>query len=355
MKITKRADGRYCAKVTKDGVSKYVYGKTQKEVENKLIDFKYMANKGIIIDDNNLTFEKLSETWFSVKQKNKEYNTRKAIEYKLKNHIYPAIGNIRIKNLKPYNIQSLINDLIDKGYGNTTEKVYQHIRSILQFGVDNDLLIKNVAVGVFVPKSKPKEKQALTKEQCKAIEEVAKINKYGDMIMVFLYTGMRRQELIALTPADINLKSNVIHVDKAIYFKSNQACLKSTKNGDSRIIPIISKIRPILERHLFGKYVFPMSSGKMMSETSFSEAMKSFKKSLNKYIEEHNLESFDFTAHTLRHTFCSNLYYAGIQLKEAQQIMGHHSAKVTLDIYTHLSSNDSSESASKLDKYLTSF
>lgn len=355
MKITKRSDGRYFTRITKDGIRKSIYGKTQREVESKASLYLYELNAGLNVSDGGITFKELAEKWLNTKQKSKQYNTRKAIEYKLKNHIYPAIGDVKVKNLKPYNVQSVVNSIAEKGFTNTVTKVYQHIHSILQFGVDNEFLAKNVASSVTIPKFKSKEKHALTKEQCKAIEEVAKINKYGDMILVFLYTGMRRQELIALTPKDIDLKANIIHIDKAIFFKNNQACLKATKNGDSRIIPIIRKIRPILERHLSSEYVFPMSNGKMMSETSFSEAIKSFKKSLNEYVKINNIEPFNFTAHQLRHTFCSNLYYAGIQLKEAQQIMGHRSAKVTLDIYTHLSANNHEESINKLDEYLSKF
>lgn len=352
MKITKRKDGRFYVKITVDGKQKFLYAKTEKELEKKIIKYKYETEKGIFSDSQDMFFRTLAEKWFESKQKRKEYNTQIAIQRKLKNHIYPALGYMKVKSIKSYHIQDLINSLIDKGFTDTTTKVYQHINSILQFGVDNDILIKNVASTVELPKFKSKPKESLTHEERLVLEEVAKTHKHGDMIMAFLYTGMRREELIPLSKEQI---SDTILVDRAICFQHNQAVLKSTKNGEIRNIPILKKISKIIKSRRNMKILFPMSNGKMMSETSFREAMDSFRKACDEYCDTQKLPHIYFTAHTLRHTFCTMLYEANVPLKDAQQIMGHKSAKVTLDIYTHLSENSIKNSKDKLDYFLTTF
>lgn len=321
-----------------------------------------MYHKGIALEQETMTFERLGELWFSIEKSSREYNTKDSIRRILNNHIYPTLGHLPLKYIKAYHIQELVNNKLQQGLTDTTRKMLNYIKSILNMAVDNDFVLKNVANSVKMPRFKAKEKKTLSSFEQKVIEEVAKTHKHGEMILTFMYTGMRREELIPLTKADIDLNENSINVNKAIYFNPNQAVLKSTKNKESRNVPLLNKIRPILESRCkeYNKYLFPMSNGEMMSQTSFREAIAQFKKECNNYIDKYNEENktdypdVSFTAHTLRHNFCTFLYYAGIGIKEAQKIMGHHSSKMTLDIYTHLDEERKKESTEKLNNYLDS-
>ena len=116
-KYTKRKDGRYVAKIVINGQAKYLYSRDSKQLDKMIIEYKYEAEKGLIINTQDMTFEELADKWFESKQKRKEYNTRLAIQRKLKNHIYPALGHLKIKNIKSYNVQNLINDLVPKYAG----------------------------------------------------------------------------------------------------------------------------------------------------------------------------------------------------------------------------------------------
>lgn len=59
------------------------------------------------------------------------------------------------------------------------------------------------------------------------------------------------------------------------------------------------------------------------------------------------------TPHILRHDYATNLYYAGVDIKEAQYLLGHSDIKMTLEIYTHLK-RDNTGVANKLDKIYSS-
>lgn len=311
-----------------------------------------------------MTFQQLGELWFSVNKSSKEYNTKQSIRRILNNHIYPSLGHLPLKYIKAYHIQELVNTKLNQGLTNTTQKMLNYIKSILNMAVDNDFIIKNVANSIKLPKFKAKEKQILSQFEKDVIETVATTHKYGDMILTFMYTGMRREELIPLSKKDINFIEGTISVNKAIYFNPNQAVLKSTKNKESRNIPLLNKIRPILESRCAGNndFLFPMSNGNMMSQTSFREAIESFKKACNIFVDKLNAELpegekhnyISFTPHIFRHNFCSFLYFANIGIKEAQEIMGHRSSKMTLDIYTHLDSIRKKEVTTKLNDYIDS-
>lgn len=369
-KYKKRKDGRYQASIVV-GIKpngkpnrKYVYAKSINELELKLAEQKVMHSKGLTLKEEGLTFKEMGDLWFNLAKESKTYNTVETMKRILKLHIYPTIGHLKLKNIKAYHIQDLINTKQKEGLTDTVRKMLNYINSILDMAVANDFILKNVASSAKREHFKNAEKHPLNKFEREVIEEVAKKHKHGDMIMTFLYTGIRREELVALLKTDVNLNENKLSISKAIAFEHNQAVLKSTKNGDSRTIPLLNKIRHILERRCNESnsiYLFPMYNGKMMSETSFREAMNSFRKACNEYIDDLNkkIENenskhkyLHFTAHTFRHTFCTFLYYAGIQLKEAQDIMGHRSSNVTLDIYTHLDFEQRNNSNEKLNTYL---
>ncbi|MEI6101559.1 MAG: tyrosine-type recombinase/integrase, partial [Eubacteriales bacterium] len=59
----------------------------------------------------------------------------------------------------------------------------------------------------------------------------------------------------------------------------------------------------------------------------------------------------DLTAHILRHTYATSLYYAGIDVKTSQRLLGYKNISVTLDIYTHLKV-DNEDTAKKLERYM---
>lgn len=368
-KYTKRKDGLYSAYITigknTNGKPKrkYVYAKTSNELDKKLTELKMMYHKGIALENETMTFQQLGELWFEINKTSKEYNTQDNIKRILKNHIYPSLGHLPIKYIKAYHVQELVNSKLKDGLTDTTRKMLNYIKSILDMAVNNDFILKNVASSITVPHFKSKEKKVLFSFEKRIIEHVAHEHKYGDMILTFMYTGMRREELIPITKNDIDFENNLIYINKAIYFNPNQAVIKSTKNREPRNIPLLNKIRPILESRCneHDKYLFPMSNGEMMSQTSFREAVNSFIKACNKYIDmlnskidldEEKYAYIHFTPHALRHNFCSFLYFANIGIKEAQEIMGHRSSKMTLDIYTHLNENQKKESADKLNNFI---
>ena len=62
-----------------------------------------------------------------------------------------------------------------------------------------------------------------------------------------------------------------------------------------------------------------------------------------------------FTIHSLRHTFCTIMYEAGIDVLTAKEQMGHSDVKTTLSIYTHLDKVYKKKNISKLDEYLENY
>ena len=228
-KYKKRKDGRYQASIVV-GIKtngkpnrKYIYAKSINELELKLAEQKVMHSKGLTLKNEGLTFKEMGDLWLNLVKESKAYNTVETMKRILKLHVYPTIGHLKLKNIKAYHIQDLINTKQKEGLTDTVRKMLNYINSILNMAVANDFIFKNVASSTKREHFKNAEKHPLNKFEREVIEEVAKTHKHGDMIMTFLYTGVRREELVALLKTDVNLNENKLSISKAIAFEHNQA------------------------------------------------------------------------------------------------------------------------------------
>ena len=223
-------------------------------------------------------------------------------------------------------IQQLQSDLINNNHIELSHKCIRFMKTICNDAIDNDFLIKNPCNGIKEPKVIHKEKEILTKNQDKILLESN--NKYAPFFRIIRYTGMRKEEISALTKNDIDLKSKTISVNKAFSYVSNQPILKETKNKKARIIPILDIIYNDIKNQYDNskKYLFEKQTGGVLTAESIRCMTNSISKDLG----------FCIAPHQLRHCYCTMLYYSGITIKQTQKLMGHSSAKMVYDLYAHL-------------------
>ena len=111
----------------------------------------------------------------------------------------------------------------------------------------------------------------------------------------------------------------------------------------NRIVPIPAALRLILAETPRGsEYVVPNARGQIMTQSAY-------RKMWTTYVEPHF--PLPIHAHMLRHTYATNLYRAGVDLRTAQQLLGHASIQMTANIYTHLEAADSLQVVDRLDNY----
>lgn len=350
-KYKQRKDGRYAT--TFHG--KPVYANTSKELENKIIELNYLYKTGSIVDEKKITFKEYSEKWLKLQteiypEKSHERSTRL-----LNNHINPQIGIIQLTSLKKSNILQLQAEMTKKNLTESTNRALALVKVILQSAIDDNLITKNVAINIKGKTYDKEERKPLTEEEDFLLLETSKTNKYGLFFLFMRYCGLRPEEARALTISDINIKKQTINIDKALsYFKSEQGILKDTKNNVHREVPILNFMIPFIEtkieeckkQHtslLFHKQKNPKE---YMSKSSYNSAVNSFMYKLNK----NRKTKVEFVPYQLRHSYCTMLYYSGIGIKEAQDLMGDKNSKMILDIYTHLQ-KDNEDTLNKLNFY----
>ena len=185
------------------------------------------------------------------------------------------------------------------------------------------------------------------------------------------YAGLRRGELIPLTWNDIDFAEKTISVNKAVEFGNGVFTIKNSAKTDAgtRIIDIPQRLADFLRsEQRESVLVCVNASGIMHTDSSWAKMWKSYLADINFQHGDFNpfqnkpKSKFDprgvpfviprFTAHWLRHTFCTMMYLAGVDILTAKNQMGHADIKTTLAIYTHLDAIHKRKSMAKLDNFL---
>ena len=370
---TKRSDGRIAVQVYLGSVDgkrkvKTVYGKTQKEANEKADAIKAQLRKGMTIASGRDSFSAWANYYLSSKSLKVSENQAKLIESRLR-YWKDELGIYRIDSIKPIDIEMSLNALVKcnpytgKPTSKNTLKSYMQIlNSVYDFAIDNRIIDFNPASRIELPQAKPQvSRRALTSEEQKRVVEFEHRGKRA--IMLLMFSGLRRGEATALTWNDVDLERNTITVNKSYDFKQNK--IKAPKNGKSRTVFVPDILIDYLKTVPHDSaLVITNSQGKMMTDSSWKRMLESYLYDMNlqygafidkpkKYAPEKvPFIIKPFTLHCLRHTFCSMMYNAGVDVLTAQQQMGHSDVKTTLEIYTHLDQQKKESDISKLNSSL---
>jgi integrase len=379
---TRRKDGLIAVQVylgmdeNKKRKYKTVYGSTQKEANAKAEQIKLSLRKGIDVSSEKDTFKEWGERLLKIKKSEVSHG-----RYCTYCHEFEKLSPLflcEISKIRTSDIQGVILDLSESNPNTnkpTAKKTLIDIKclasQIFKLAIENRVLDYNPALAVKIPNIHSEDKRrALTAEEQKWIVETPHRAQTAAMIM--MYAGLRRGELIPLTWDDIDLSKKTISVNKTVEIINNKSIEKDTAKTKLSIRTV--DIPNVLVEYLksvkkSSKYVCPSADNKMMSESSYKRMWDSYIKELNlkygdfSHLDKQPKSKFQpggvpivipkITAHWLRHTFATMLYFAGVDILTAKEQLGHSDIKTTLEIYTHLDNQFKRKSMNKLDEYLS--
>lgn len=379
--LKKRSDGLYHKQLYlgKDSngknIYKSVYGKTKKETEQKADEIKIKLKKGIDVSASYETFGYWAEIWKSLKASDVSSGMMTAYQSMI-DHLKP-ISSIPINKISTADIQSIVSSLSRQNPNTgkpaareTLKKLKIAAKQVFDLAIENRVIEYNPAVNLRIPANAPQDKRrALTDIEIQRIEEMPHRAQTAAMIM--LYAGLRRGEVLALTWPDIDLDQNTIRVNKAVEMKNGKPFLKEgakTASGNRTVfIPqkLTNYLRSVPKNHLL---VCPNSYGRLMSSSSWRSLWNSylcdmnrtygdFSKCLRTPANKHMPKKIPmviepFTAHFLRHTYATMLYFSGVDLLTAREQLGHNDIKTTLAVYTHLDQRYKRKNIDKLNDFI---
>ena len=372
-RLKKRDDGLYQRYVTIGRKSngkiqrKAIYARTQKELEAKVAEYKEKLANGMLPIYEKATFGEFAEMLCKDYKPTISDGVRKQYISIVNNHL-AELKPIRLTELRNAHLQTIINRMAMNGY---STKVMSHVKQVasqvLRLAQDNDILVRNVFERVKIPSIEPKKRLPLSEEQIQLVKETFRGHRMGVPVMIMLYAGLRRGELLALQWSDIDFQKRVIRVSKSIAFEAkNQARVKKPKTAaGTRSVPIIDPLYEILSDARKGTksiMVCPSAKGTMMTDTAWKTSWDSYMHYLNIQAGGRDRSRSNpkviaiepFTPHQLRHTFITMCHEAGVDVKVTQEIAGHADIHTTLMVYTHLTNAKREEGIRTLNAHLKS-
>lgn len=320
-----RSDGRWWARYYKNGKQHSVYGKTQIECYNKLKSIINDKNK-IDTKTNKRTLSEWLRQWLDLYKIPKLQDaTIEKIHYSIKN--MQPILDIPLSKLTPASIQSFLNGIQGD---RKRELIYINLKDAITKAVKNKLIAENPFDAVEIKKEKRTQKRALSLDEEQRLIDALKGSKESTLFFLCLYQGLRIGEALALTYNDIDFKAKTITVNKSL---SERNKLTTTKNGETRTIPLFNKTLAILDNTASGRICV------------YSRAV--YQRKIKEVCNKLNISGI--STHSLRHTFATRCAEQGVTAKTVQQWLGHKTVEITLNVYTHVNKDFEAKEAAKID------
>lgn len=376
----KRWCGQYVIGRDDDGklIRKTVYGKTRKEVSEKINEYLTEIKNNEYIDKNDITLDKCMHDKVDL-----QYNLEQVRSTTYNRNLYTIriiekyMSKIAYSNIQDITIADINNNLrnITKYSQNVIDKCTMMMNSTFNYAVVNKLVKENpfaIKGAVIRPKKDDNKKViALTIEEQQAFVNELKnyYEPYKTILFIALYSGMRIGEILALNVDDIDLENKVIHISKTLTRDENDKTIvgKTTKTySGQRDVPIISTLYDILDSYenehtgtLFtkdNKLITPSTINAHLKRICTKANIRPVKVNStkrNKNGEIIKIRSSEVHTHMLRHTFATRCIESGMQAVTLSRILGHKDISVTLNTYTDVFNQFKQKEVNKLDEYLS--
>jgi integrase len=350
--IYRRTDGRWCSVVdlgyiNGKRVRKTVYGKTRKEVADKLPALLTAQKQGVALPTSQTKVSEFLTRWLeeAVKPTNAP-TTYESYRMMVVNHISPMIGNHRLDKLTRSHVQQMLNAKTSAGL---SPRTVQYIRAVLRTALNDaikwELLTRNVAALAEPPRQTRDEVKPLTAEQVTALFDAVKDDRLEALYIVAGTLGLRRGESVGLRWIDIDFNQETISLRKQIQLVEGQPQLVDLKTRRSqRTLPMTEDVKRALRRRLEREHVdrtlagsrwrgdewglvFPSTVGTPLNGSNLLLQIRTH------YAAAGIPTDFDFK--TLRHTAATVLAMKGVHSRIAMAILGHSQIATTMEIYSH--------------------
>lgn len=356
---------KYLKKKIKDerGVYIAVYAKDPEELERKVAERTAEIEHRKQLAENPLVWQ-YAQTWYKLYTPRLSDSRKSDYAIAINRHICPIIGARHMLDVTPGDIADVMLACADLSRS-SQDKIVCALKKIFAAGEKAGVVRANPCVDLRAGGKRAAEKEALTRQQMRTLENAVAGTRIYPFVMIGLYAGLRREEILGLEWDCVHLDGAApyISVRRALRWVHNQPVvsgeLKSAAaRRDVPIPPALVGCLAGMQRTATGDYVISSSDGQPWSMTAYRNAWRYItrrqtgtakrtehgetvlrEKKLGETVRNSRVRitiDFDVTPHILRHTYITNLILSGANVKVVQYLAGHSKAEITLNIYSHL-------------------
>jgi integrase len=371
--IIKRGDKTWLVRIFmgRDGKGKRQYlNKTlrgsKKDAETYLSKTITEISSGTFVEASPLTIESYLEKWLTTAARPRlRDNTYREYGGLIDRYIKPALGDKRLSDVRPLDVQAFYSSLSEKGLSPRTIRfTHSVLASAFKQAVRWRMLAHNPCESVELPRKAGKEMQSLTPAEASCFLKEAASDRWFALFVLAVATGLRPSEYFGLKWSDIDLEQGLVTVQRSLIwrsYKSGDWYFGEPKTPRSRRrIPLPASVVCALSKHRRQQAEERLKAGSAYQSLDLVFAtcegqplirlnvvQKHFKPILKRAKLSETLRLYD-----LRHTCATLLLSANENPKVVSERLGHSSITLTMDVYSHVLPDMQQGASDKLESLL---
>jgi integrase len=346
------------------GKQRAVYGRTKAEALQKLQDAQQQVRQGLPLPRDRVTVRSFLEGWL---RDTVPYRVRPRTAHRYAEivnlHLIPHLGHIRLSRLTPSDVEKALHNALTAGQ--SPRSVIQHravLRSALTQAVRDGLAGRNAAALAQPPHVPEQEHDAITPNRARAVLGTVRGDRLEALYMLLLAVGLRAGEALGLRWDDVDLDAGTIAVRRTLQRIDGEWCFQEPKTKRSRrAIPIPACAMQALREHCVRQTEERLKIGVAWQGEAWGALVFTNEKGGPLHIStaHHHFQELLVQAglprmrlHDLRHGAASLMAALGVPPRVAMEFLGHSQITITMDVYTHITSEHQREAARLLDDIL---
>ena len=343
--VYKLPSGHWCAQLSLEGKRISKTHNTQKEALDWLRQMRGQIDDGLTYASTRILLSEFLDLWLISTKSSKRPSTWTQYSQITRKYVNPYLGQIKIKNLRPEQIQAFYSRLLEQHVGiYTVMKIHDVLHAALEHAARMGIINRNPAGFVQAPKGPDKEMSVLSESQVSQFLVSLIGHRWEALFVLAIVTGARQMELLGLKWTDLDWAKRTIRIERQL-LKPDGTGVRFTSPKTrlgKRTLPLGGKTIEILRTHYQLQQAEHRAAGDAWKEhglmfTTGNGTPIHPRNLLRDYkilLRDAGLPSIRF--HDLRHTAASLMLNANIAPIVVSRRLGHAKASITLDVYGHL-------------------
>lgn len=359
--ISRRKNGLWSAQVSVQGKRISKYFKTQREGLDWLQEMRNQVQAGLTMTGAQMSLSEYLDQWLGTIRGSVRPKTLLQYTQIVHGHIIPMLGKIKLKDLRPDQIQALYNMKMDTGTSaRTVILIHAVLHKALKQALKMGIIGRNPADAVTRPRFRRKEMRTLSDAQVRSFLSFAEGSRFKVLYWLAVTTGLRQGELLGLKWSDMDWTNRRLRIVRQLQRLPGSLVFSEPKSAAGRRVialgaATLEKLQhqqdlQSEERRNAGEswkendLIFPSPLGTPMDPSNLYHGFKALLKAAGLP---------DIRFHDLRHTAATLMLQQGVHPKVVQERLGHSDITLTLNTYSHVLPAMQEEAAEKLDTLLT--